>query len=237
MSLNKNYIKKLNKEKYNKIEDITSMDSDLISFVKQTYKLMGASMLAGATGAYIGLSMITGITEYFLWLVVFEFILLFAIYFTKEIQGLNMIVLFSFAFMTGITSVPVIASALSMPNGANIIGNAFLMTSVAFGSLSYFAIKTESDFRNMGKQIMFALIGIIIVSIINLIFFQSEVLSLVVSGIVVLIFSFLIIIDTQNLIKGGFTNPIIAAVQLYLDFLNMFIHLLHLLMAFQGNDD
>jgi len=226
---NKEAINKLKKEQLKK-ETFTN-ESSITSFVKKTYQLMGASMLAGATGSYLGMMILPTIANFFWGFVILEFALLFGLMFAKEKEGLNMILLFAFAFMTGITSVPTIAYTLMMSGGAAIVGNAFLMTAVAFGGLSLFAIKTENDYRSFGKPIFFALLGIIIVSIINMIFFQSNTISLIISGIVVLIMSVMIVVDTQNLVKGGFTNPYIAAVQLYLDFLNMFLSLLNILRS------
>lgn len=238
MGLNVEYMKKAKAEiKGESYSKTIANESSEISFIKATYQLFGASMLAGAVGAFVGLGMIQTIVEWFLPLVILEFVLLFGLYAVKKMEGINLVVLFAFTFLTGITSVPLIASALAMPNGANIVGNAFLMTSVAFGSLSYFAIKTENDYRSLGKPLFFALIGIIVVSILNLIFFESSVLSLAISGIVVFIMSILIVVDTQNLIKGGFRHPIDGAINLYLDFLNLFLHLLNLLMAMSGDSD
>jgi len=52
-----------------------------------------------------------------------------------------------------------------------------------------------------------------------------------------LIFSAFILYDTQQIIKGGFSTPIEAAIALYLDFLNLFVSLLQILMAFNSNND
>jgi modulator of FtsH protease len=51
------------------------------------------------------------------------------------------------------------------------------------------------------------------------------------------LFSAFILYDTQQIIKGGFSTPIEAAVALYLDFLNLFTSLLQILAAFAGNRD
>ena len=51
------------------------------------------------------------------------------------------------------------------------------------------------------------------------------------------LFSAFILYDTQQIIKGGFSTPIEAAIALYLDFFNLFISLLQILGIFNSSDD
>ncbi|HIC44198.1 MAG TPA: Bax inhibitor-1/YccA family protein, partial [Sulfurimonas sp.] len=109
------------------------------------------------------------------------------------------------------------------------------MTSVIFGAMSFFAIKTTKDFSGYGKPLMIALVVVIGFSIVN-IFLGSPMLSIIISAAVVFLFSILVVYDTQNIIKGAYETPIDGAIALYLDFLNIFTALLHLFGIF-GNDD
>jgi modulator of FtsH protease len=52
-----------------------------------------------------------------------------------------------------------------------------------------------------------------------------------------LVFSAFILYDTQQIIQGGFSTPIEAAIALYIDFLNLFISLLQILAAFNSSSD
>jgi modulator of FtsH protease len=122
-----------------------------------------------------------------------------------------------------------------MSGGGAIIGNAFAMTSVIFGAMSFFAIKTTRDFSGYGKPLMIALFVIIGFSLVNL-FLGSPLLSIIISAVVVLLFSVLVVYDTQNIIRGAYETPIDGAIALYLDFLNIFTSLLHLLGVFGGED-
>merc|ERR1711879_38098 len=79
-------------------------------------------------------------------LVIFEFILLFALFAVKNKPGINLAVLFGFTFVSGLTITPLLSSILNMPSGATIVAQAFLMTSVAFGGISMFAMTTKRDF-------------------------------------------------------------------------------------------
>ncbi len=210
-------------------------DTQIITFVKETYKLFAASMMAGAVGAYVGIPL-AGAIQGMMWPLFFlEIGLLIALQFVKHKPGINLMVMFAFVFMTGITTAPLLSSTLGMSGGATIIGNAFAMTAVVFGAMSFYAIKTTKDFTSYGKPLMIALFVIIGFSIIN-IFLGNPIFQLVIAGGVVLLFSILVIFDTQNIMQGAYETPIDGAIALYLDFLNIFISLLQI-FGVLGNDD
>ena len=217
-------------------ESASKSDSQIISFVKETYKLFAASMMAGAVGAYVGVPMAATIQAYFIPLIILEIALLIGLHFVKHKPGINLLVMFSFVFMTGLMLAPLLSRTLGMSGGATIIGNAFAMTSVVFGAMSFYAIKTTKDFTSYGKPLMIALFVIIGFSIVN-IFLGNPMLHVIISGAVVVLFSILIIYDTQNIMKGAYETPIDGAIALYLDFLNIFTALLQLFGIFGNNDD
>jgi len=217
-------------------ESASKSDSQIISFVKETYKLFAASMMAGAVGAYVGVPMAGTIAAYFWPLFALEIGLLIGLHFVKHKPGINLMVMFSFVFMTGLMLAPLLARTLGMSGGGTIIGNAFAMTSVVFGAMSFYAIKTTKDFSGYGKPLMIALFVIIGFSILN-IFIGNPMLHVIISGAVVILFSILVVYDTQNIIKGAYETPIDGAIALYLDFLNIFTALLQLFGIFGNNDD
>ncbi len=212
-------------------------DTQIISFVKETYKLFAASMLAGAVGAYVGVSegMAAAISANFWPLFALEIGLLIGLQFVKHKPGINLAVMFAFVFMTGLMLAPLLSQTLGMTGGAAIIGNAFSMTAVVFGAMSFYAIKTKKDFTSYTKPLMIALFVIIGFSILNM-FLGNPMLHVIISGVVVILFSILVIYDTQNIMKGAYETPIDGAIALYLDFLNIFTALLQLFGIF-GNDD
>ena len=216
-------------------ENASKSDTQIISFVKETYKLFAASMMAGAVGAYVGVPFAGTIAAWFLPLFILEIGLLIGLHFVKHKPGINLMVMFGFVFMTGLMLAPLLSRTLGMSGGGAIIGNAFAMTSVVFGSMSFYAIKTTKDFTSYGKPLMIALVVIIVFSVIN-IFLGNPMLSVMISGAVVFLFSILVVYDTQNIMKGAYETPIDGAIALYLDFLNIFTALLHLFGIF-GNDD
>jgi len=223
-------------EAYSSSREQQSAPTNVMAFLRSTYQLFASSLLAATAGAYIGLGMVSAISSWYWGLVILEFALLFGLYAVKEKQGINLIVLFAFTFISGLTITPLLSSVFNMPGGASIVAQAFLMTSVAFGGISMFALTTKKDFSGMGKMLFIAVIILIVGSISN-IFIGSSILQLGIAMIGALVFSAFILYDTQQIIKGGFSTPIEAAIALYLDFLNLFISLLQILAAFNNKDD
>ena len=82
----------------------------------------------------------------------------------------------------------------------------------------------------MGGFLIVGLLVAIIASIAN-IFMQMPAMSLAISAGIVLIMSGLILFDTSRIINGGETNYIRATVSLYLNIINLFTSLLHLLSS------
>jgi modulator of FtsH protease len=191
--------------------------------------------MAGAVGAYVGVPLASSIQGMFIPLIILEIALIFGLNFVKHKPGINLMVMFAFTFVTGITTAPLLAYTLGMANGATIIGNALAMTAVVFGAMSFFAIKTTKDFTGYGKPLMIAVLVIFGFSILNL-FLGNPMISIMISGVVVILFSFLVVFDTQNIIAGNYETPIDGAIALYLDFLNIFTALLQLMGIF-GSDE
>ena len=119
------------------------------------------------------------------------------------------------------------------------IAQTFLVTAIAFAGLSLYGYTTKRDLTGMGSFLIMGLIGLIVASLVN-IFLASSALQFAISVIGVLIFAGLTAYDTQN-IKNTYLQlaqtdqeflgkaAILGALQLYLDFLNMFMFLLQFL--------
>ena len=207
-----------------------------VSFMKQTYQLLAASMLAAAAGAYVTMPYVETIMQ-FKWIIFGGelLVLFFGLSMSRGKPRLNLAMLFIFTFLTGVSLVPLLASLIGMGSGA-VIGNAFLMTAVLFGALSLFAINSKSDYSSWDKPLFITLIVVIIASLVNYFLLHSPMMHIIITAGVLLLFSFFTIYDTQNIANGAYDSPVDAAVSLYLDFLNMFTALLQLLGIF-GNDD
>ena len=224
-------------DKTNSYSNESSQQAYIISFLKATYQLFAGSLLAATAGAYIGLGIVNYIAGPTMW-VLFAIelgLIFFVIPRVKHTPGVNLAVLFAFTFITGLTIAPLLTSIFAMPGGASIVGQAFLMTSIAFGGISMFAMTTKKDFSFMGKFLFIALIIMIVAGISN-IFIQSSMMQLVIASVGALLFSAFILYDTQNIIKGNYDSPVEAALSLYLDFFNLFISLLQILGIMKNNE-
>jgi FtsH-binding integral membrane protein len=117
----------------------------------------------------------------------------------------------------------------------------FFATAGAFAGLSLFGYTTKKDLSGFGSFLIMGVVGLIIAGLVNL-FLQSSAMSFVISGLGVLIFAGLTAYDTQRL-KEEYVHlrgteyigkaVIMGALNLYLDFINMFTFLLR----FLGNRD
>lgn len=217
-------------------EESSHTELDRASFIKKTYQLFAASLMAATTGAYLGMQMAPFIASWYWGLVILEFAFLFGVYLTKSKPGINLIMLFAFTFLTGATLTPLLSVILGLPGGASIVTNALLLTAVAFGGISLFAINTTKDFTFMGKFLIIALIIMIVAGLIN-IFLGSPLLQLIIASVGAILFSAFILFDTQNIMRGNFTSPVEAAIALYLDVLNLFVSLLQILGIFGSNEE
>lgn len=117
------------------------------------------------------------------------------------------------------------------------IAQTFLVTAIAFAGLSLYGYTTKKNLSGMGTFLMMGLIGLIVASIVN-IFLASSAVAFAISVIGVLIFAGLTAYDTQS-IKNTYIahaqmgdqewlqkSAIMGALNLYLDFINMFLFLL-----------
>ena len=116
------------------------------------------------------------------------------------------------------------------------IARVFFIAAGTFGAMSLYGYTTKRDLSGMRSFLMMGLIGIIIASIVNM-FMQSSAMQFVISVIGVLVFVGLTAHDTQAIKHSYYEGDnaetaskkaIMGALNLYLDFLNLFLMLLHL---------
>ena len=116
------------------------------------------------------------------------------------------------------------------------IARVFFITAGTFAGMSLYGYTTKKDLTGWGSFLFMGLIGIIIALIVN-IFLQSGMLSFIISCVGVLVFVGLTAYDTQRIKEMYYASDhpeisgkkaIMGALKLYLDFINLFIMLLHL---------
>lgn len=128
-------------------------------------------------------------------------------------------------------------SAIFLAYTASSIAQVFFITAGTFAAMSIYGYTTKKDLSSWGNLLFMALIGIIIASVANF-FLKSDMLSLIVSYIGVIIFVGLTAYDTQKIKEllyeygdegeGGQKIALLGALSLYLDFINLFIYLLRI---------
>jgi FtsH-binding integral membrane protein len=145
------------------------------------------------------------------------------------------VVFYVFALVMGVS----ISSIFLVFTGES-VAQVFLITAIAFAGLSLYGYTTKRDLGPIGAFLIMGLIGLIVASIVN-IFLASSAMAFAISTIGVLIFAGLTAYDTQN-IKNTYLQmahsgdqewlgkaAIMGALNLYLDFINLFMMLLQLL--------
>ena len=116
------------------------------------------------------------------------------------------------------------------------IARLFFITASIFATMSLYGYTTRKDLTAMGSFLMMGVLGLLIASFVNL-FFHSSAMQMMISSIGVLVFTGLTAYDVQQIKESYFDSDtadifgkkaILGALQLYLDFINLFISLLQL---------
>jgi FtsH-binding integral membrane protein len=112
------------------------------------------------------------------------------------------------------------------------IVSAFMSAAVLFATMSIYGYFTKQSLDSLGKWMFVGLIAIVVASIIN-IFIGSSVAQMVISCLAIVIFLGLTAYDTQRIrelvsVDCNGNTEVLGALTLYLDFINLFLHLLQL---------
>ena len=225
------------------VEGRVSYDEGLRSYMLSIYNYMASGVLL--TGIVAVLFSWGGMESPAAWLAInggllfwavklapLGFILAMSFGLHKMSQGTLQAVFWAFAVVMGISM-----STIFLVYTGESIAVTFFATAGAFIGLSLWGYTTKKDISGWGSFLIMGVIGLIIASVIN-IFMGSETMAFVISGLGVLIFAGLTAYDTQMLknqyqyVQGtDFMGKavIMGAVNLYLDFVNMFMFLLQFL--------
>lgn len=216
-----------------------SIDAGLRKYMLGVYNYMTAGVA------------ITGLVAYFVstqpallqtlfgtglsWLVMlapFAFILVLSFGINKLSASATQMLFWAFAAVMGLS-----LSTIFIAYTGTSIARVFFITTGAFAALSLYGYTTKRDLTGFGSFLIMGLFGIILASIVN-IFLESTALQFTISVIGVLVFAGLTAWDTQR-IKSMYyegdsadvatKKSVMGALSLYLDFINLFMMLLHLL--------
>lgn len=153
---------------------------------------------------------------------------------TKISSGIASLMFYLFAFINGL-----MLFTLFYSFSPDAIAKTFFITAATFGAMTIYGYLTSNDLSKFGNYLFYALIGLVIASVVN-IFMRSSGLDWIISIVGVIIFVGLTAWDTQQvkqmamMAPEGMTSRLatIGALNLYLDFVNLFLFLLRI---FGGN--
>ena len=217
------------------------IDAGLRAHMNKVYGTMSVGLLltfaaAWAVGnnEYMMQTLFTGMTRYLVMFAPLIMVFAFGAMINKLSAAGAQLFFYAFAAMMGVS-----ISYIFMIYTDFSIAQVFLVTSIAFAGLSIYGYTTKKDISGWGAFLIMGVIGLIVASIVN-IFLQSPMIMFAISIIGVLIFAGLTAYDTQK-IKNTYLEhahhgdsewlgkaAIMGALSLYLDFINMFMFLLHL---------
>jgi modulator of FtsH protease len=207
--------------------------------LRNTYLLLALTMVPTVVGAFIGIRTGGIIVQHPL---ISFFLMLggviglqFAIAHYRN-SGIGVVLLLAMTFLLGWFLGPLLAIALTMNNGPQLVGLAAGGTGIIFFTMAGIATTTKRDFSFMGKFLFVGMIVALLAIVANM-FLQIPALALAISAMVVVVFSLFLLHDVSRIVNGGETNYIMAATGCYMSLFNIFANLLQILMALTGERD
>lgn len=213
-----------------------SLESHVSSVMRRVYQKMTLGLIVSALVAYFASTsaeVITFFAEHStMMLVMFVVELGLVIGITSGLNKLSSgtatLLFYLFAAVNGLTLFPILLVYTSVS-----VYKTFFITAGVFGAMTIYGRYTTQDLSRWGTFLVMALIGLIVVSLVN-IFLHSSTMDWIISGAGVLIFIGLTAWDTQNIKRMALMSPIdatekvatVGALSLYLDFINLFLYLL-----------
>lgn len=224
-------------------QSTTQMDAGLRKHMNNIYAKMTVGVLVTAiVAALVGTSpfllnlFLGGPQKY---LVIFAPLAIIWFGFRLETMKASQLKLafFGVAIVYGISFAAIAAVATADPTFAIAVAKAFFIATSMFAGLSIFGYTTKKDLSGMQTFLFMGIIGLVAVSLINL-FFQSSMMSNLIAGAGILLFSGLTVWQTQEMKQMYSPNTPMeyaermgwaAALNLYISFIAMFRYILHFL--------
>jgi modulator of FtsH protease len=217
-----------------------------LGFLKRVYAWMAYGIALSAVGT--ALSIQAGLAEKMLGMGLIGAIVVTAAWmglgwFANNVRhqpGTNVVAFSLYGLATGIVISSLVYIALIMGqmqtgSSATYVGQAFGVTSLVFGGLSFYAATTKKDFSYLAGFLTVATIALIGLMIIGF-FVKSTMFALVVSFGAVLIFSGYVLFNTQKILRTYPENEHMAgAMVLFTDFAILFTHILRIILLLSGS--
>lgn len=210
----------------------TQTSTEFMPSVLRTFALsLAIAFLGTMAGAFIVPSWLM------IPLYVLEFVMLISAFFLRRKKAISYSFLYIFTFLSGITLYPIVAHYLAT-SGANVVVMAFASTTVVFTGISIYAAKSKRNFSFLGGFLLAALLALVAISIFNIFFPLSSTGMLAYSFIGVVVFSGYVLFDISRMKHYGVRAEEVPlmALNLYLDFINLFISILRILGILSSKD-
>ena len=198
------------------------------------YLLLAMTLVPTVLGAYFGV--LYPYYEYFPgWIgagILFVVLIggIFAIHLTAQ-SVVSIYFLMALTLLMGYIISPAIEEVAGMEGGFSMVATAFGGTAALFVGLSLYGRMTNFDFTgySLRRMMSFGLALMIILSIFNILFIQLSLLSFLISCGVLAICSILIVVETNDVVRGGESNYVIVTLRFYLSLMNIFLSLIRIL--------
>ncbi len=156
--------------------------------------------------------------------------------FARNNPGLSLGLLYGLSVLEGLLMGPMLgALARGYPYGAAVIGEAAVLSAVIVAGLGTYVWVSGKDFGGLGKFLIFALLGLIVVGLVRFFLPFSPGLSLGYAVVGAVIFGGFTLYDFSNIkFRYGPNDYVLATVALYLDFINLFWFLVQILLSLSG---
>lgn len=213
---------------YDQRQSTIGLEREYNSSFHKLLRMFTLSILISFFGTLVGTVVPPAL---FLPLVVVQIIMIVSAFFIRKgKKAIGYAFVFSFTFLTGVIIYPTLAH-YSTVGGSSLINTAFILTVVIFGGLSTYAYYSKKDFSFLAGFLMVGLFTLIGFGIVGLFIGGfSGPLGTLIAGGGVLIFSGFILYDISQYRKGLANEDIpLAVLNLYLDFINLFLYLLRFL--------
>lgn len=214
------------------------LDSLQHRVLRNTYWLLGLSLIPTAIGALVGMNMSFAFMMASPMLSSLLFMgVVYGLFFAinaNRYSSTGVYLLLALTFVMGVMLGPLLQFTLALRNGPQLIALAAGGTGVVFFALSGIASTTRRDFTGLASFLMVGSI-VLMVAVIANIFLQLPMMQLVLCGAFMVFSSLMILFQVNQIVRGGETNYITAALSLYVNIYNIFVSLLQLLGVFGGD--
>lgn len=213
-----------------------TIDEGLRTYLLSVYNKMTAALLVTALAAWIGQPLVPLLGSWMIAIAFLPLAFIIALQFMDKMsEGVAHLVFYTYAAVTGLS-----LSTIFIIFTLDSIVQVLLISTSVFAAASLFGYTTQRDLSSLSTFFFVGLIGLVVASVVNLIV-ASPMMTWIISMAAVLLFTGLTAYDTQRLkeeyLSGGSVygfssesrSSIYGALTLYLDFINLFIHLLQIL--------